>query len=472
MLDHQQRQDERATGNEDTPLFTDLCADSDDAVPMQVESLCVNCKQNGITRILCTNIPFYRQVIVISFSCEHCGYSNNELQSGEAAQGITRILCTNIPFYRQVIVISFSCEHCGYSNNELQSGEAAQEHGVEITLRVRSAVDLNRQVVKSEYAEIEIKELELSVPPKTQTGEITTVEGVLRRVINGLNQDQLQRRETDPENAEKIDRFIEKIENLLNLQDVFTLRIRDVSGNSFVQNPNPLHVDEQCVIVRFSRNLADNKLLGLVEDDAENEDAKNEVLRFTTDCPNCGAPTETCMKPTDIPFFATVILMCTVCDACGYKSNEVKSGAADVDFARDVLKSESCSMSIPELDLAVGPGALSGRFTTVEGLLVATRDQLKEQGQFFLGDSTGDEDAKRMQEFLDKFEQILQFKMKIHLVLDDPTGNSYIQGLNAPMDDSRLTKDFYERTDEQNDELGLNDMKTENYGELETVKEE
>ncbi|VDK63404.1 unnamed protein product [Gongylonema pulchrum] len=81
----------------------------------------------------------------------------------------------------------------------------------------------------------------------------------------------MQRRETDPENAEKIDRFIEKIENLLNLQDVFTLRIRDVSGNSFVQNPNPLHVDEQCVIVRFSRNLADNKLLGLVEDDAENE---------------------------------------------------------------------------------------------------------------------------------------------------------------------------------------------------------
>lgn len=45
-------------------------------------------------------------------------------------QGITRILCTRIPFYRQIIVMSFSCGHCGYSNNELQSGEAAQVNSI------------------------------------------------------------------------------------------------------------------------------------------------------------------------------------------------------------------------------------------------------------------------------------------------------------------------------------------------------
>lgn len=39
------------------------------------------------------------------------------------------------------------------------------------------------------------------------------------------------------------------------------------------------------------------------------------------------------------------------------------------------------------------------------------------------------------------------------------------------MDDNRLQKDFYERTNEQNDELGLNDMKTENYAQLDTVNE-
>lgn len=56
----------------------------------------------------------------------------------------------------------------------------------------------------------------------------------------------------------------------------------------------------------------------------------------------------------------------------------------DIDLARDVLKSDTCSMSIPELDLEVGPGALSGRFTTVEGLLVATRDQLKVHTFYYL----------------------------------------------------------------------------------------
>ncbi|KAK6107463.1 ZPR1 zinc-finger domain family protein [Brugia pahangi] len=443
------------TDSTDDKIFYELSADNEDAAPMEVESLCVNCHENGITRILCTRIPFYRQIIVMSFSCGHCGYSNNELQSGEAAQ----------------------------------------EHGIEIVLCVKNMSDWNRQVIKSEYAEIEIKELELIIPPKSQSGEITTVEGILQRVISGLSQDQNRRRQCYPESAEKIDGFIKRVKRLIDLQGKFTLRIRDVSGNSFVQNPFPFHVDPQCSVTHFSRNLADKKLLGFVADDVEEEDsapfqsyddAKNEVLRFATDCPNCGVPTETCMKPTDIPYFTTVILMCTTCDACGWKSNEVKSGAAirdhgcrltvliekEIDLARDVLKSDTCSMSIPELDLEVGSGALSGRFTTVEGLLVATRDQLKEQGDFFLvGDSRSEAENDRMKNFLDNFEQILLLRKKVHLILDDPTGNSYIQSLNAPMDDNRLRKEFYDRTNEQNDELGLNDMKTENYSQLETINE-
>ncbi|VDO49579.1 unnamed protein product [Onchocerca flexuosa] len=74
------------TDGTDDRIFSELSADNEDVTPMEVESLCVNCHQNGITRILCTRIPFYRQIIVMSFSCAHCGYSNNELQSGEAAQ--------------------------------------------------------------------------------------------------------------------------------------------------------------------------------------------------------------------------------------------------------------------------------------------------------------------------------------------------------------------------------------------------
>lgn len=53
--------------------------------------------------------------------------------------------------------------------------------------------------------------------------------------------------------------------------------------------------------------------------------------------------------------------------------------------------------------------------------------------------------------------------------MDDPAGNNYLQNLYAPDDDPQMTVEEYERTHEQNEELGLNDMKTENYEEEATV---
>lgn len=52
----------------------------------------------------------------------------------------------------------------------------------------------------------------------------------------------------------------------------------------------------------------------------------------------------------------------------------------------------------------------------------------------------------------------------VTLILDDPSGNSYVQALtdDGSLDD-RLKITKYTRTYEQNDELGINDMKTENY---------
>jgi zinc finger protein len=47
--------------------------------------------------------------------------------------------------------------------------------------------------------------------------------------------------------------------------------------------------------------------------------------------------------------------------------------------------------------------------------------------------------------------------------LDDPLANSYIQNLYAPDPDPNMTIEMYERTWDQNEELGLNDMKVEGY---------
>ena len=47
--------------------------------------------------------------------------------------------------------------------------------------------------------------------------------------------------------------------------------------------------------------------------------------------------------------------------------------------------------------------------------------------------------------------------------MDDPLANSYMQNIYAPDSDPNMTVETYERTFEQNEELGLNDMKVEDY---------
>lgn len=85
-------------------------------------------------------------------------------------QGKTRLLLTKIPFYKDVVVISFTCEQCGYQNNEIQSGAPVAELGVRYILTVETLDDLNRQVVKSDYASIKIPMVDFEIPSKSQSG--------------------------------------------------------------------------------------------------------------------------------------------------------------------------------------------------------------------------------------------------------------------------------------------------------------
>lgn len=68
-----------------------------------------------------------------------------------------------------------------------------------------------------------------------------------------------------------------------------------------------------------------------------------------------------------------------------------------------------------------------------------------------------------MERFISDLELILQGSKKATLILDDPAGNSYIQSLSDDGPDDRLKITRYERNFEQNEELGVNDMKVENY---------
>jgi len=184
------------------------------------------------------------------------------------------------------------------------------------------------------------------------------------------------------------------------------------------------------------------------------------------------------MKPTEIPFFKSIIVMCTSCDNCGHRSNEVKSGngisakgikyilkLVDVsDLNRDILKSETASFEIPEIDFVMNEGTLGGKFTTIEGLLKDCIEQLSKSNPFTVGDSNDHSFPSKMREFLKTLEKIQNGEMlNITVILDDPCGNSYLQNVYAPESDPNLQEIHYERTFDQNEILGINDINTEDY---------
>lgn len=80
------------------------------------------------------------------------------------------------------------------------------------------------------------------------------------------------------------------------------------------------------------------------------------------------------------------------------------------------------------MELSVGPHALGGRFTTVEGLITAMKEQLYDPTtSHIFGDSKDKAASEQFENFLNKLDAILDNKLEATIVLNDPCGNSYIQ---------------------------------------------
>ena len=76
----------------------------------EIESLCMRCHNQvgwlegrfalmhakGVTRLLLTSIPYFKEIVVSSFRCEHCGHRDTEIQSAGEIQRTcspAKILC-------------------------------------------------------------------------------------------------------------------------------------------------------------------------------------------------------------------------------------------------------------------------------------------------------------------------------------------------------------------------------------------
>lgn len=170
-------------------------------------------------------------------------------------EGETRLLLTTIPFFKDVIVSSFSCEECGYRNTGVENSGKLAEFGKDMTFTVTSKADLGRDIVRGEWASTYVPELELEIPC-TRKGYMSTLEGFLTSFRDDLAMAQPLRKIQNPEYAEQIEKFIAKLDKYINADDdifPFTFRLVDPSGNSFIQNPNAPNPDPNLNIKKFSR---------------------------------------------------------------------------------------------------------------------------------------------------------------------------------------------------------------------------
>ncbi|OAE33112.1 hypothetical protein AXG93_862s1040 [Marchantia polymorpha subsp. ruderalis] len=429
---------------------------SSDAPLYAIESLCMRCRENGTTRFLLTKIPHFREVVLMAFECPHCSERNNEIQfAGKLApQGCTYTL--NVPTGDKTV--------------------------------------LNRQVVKSDSGTIKIPELEFEVPPDAQRGTLSTVEGVLMRAAEELAALQEERRRVDPKMAEALDAFLVKLKECSTGNQAFTFIIDDPSGNSFIENPYAPSRDPLLSTHYYDRTSEQQEQLGFLSekngDEASaaqtegpvivgttngNEHSTEEKQRYTpagtTKLPHGSVGAERAHRAIAEGSSAEIAATLFKYSA----PEELKPGGSipkkgkkitlqvksKRDLSRDVIKSDSAMVIVPEVELELSPGTLGGLVTTVEGLICQISESLKRVHGFSIGDSADPWRKNKWQDFDNHLKKLLECEEEWSLVLDDALANSFIAPATDDFEaDTQLISEDYERSWDQDEELGLHDMDT------------
>ena len=159
-------------------------------------------------------------------------------------------------------------------------------------------------------------------------------------------------------------------------------------------------------------------------------------------CPQCGgADASTMLAMNDeIPYFGEHTQITVLCDSCGWKhtdfipSDGEKPGFSslvvddgDKTMAR-VVRSSSCTIRIPELDLEVSPGgSSSGYVTNIEGVIRRFENAIE---TVIRGDEDGGVTDTALQ-ILESLQRVKDGSGKVSVELLDPKGRSQIIHLDA-----------------------------------------
>ena len=115
-----------------------------------------------------------------------------------------------------------------------------------------------------------IPELEFEIPAATQKGTITTLDGLLGDAAENLRALQPQRHEQQPETAQAIDAFLDKLDKCTSGQQTFQFVLDDPAGNSYIESPDgDVPADTALRVEHYERTREQSMAVGLSVPDEE-----------------------------------------------------------------------------------------------------------------------------------------------------------------------------------------------------------
>ncbi len=163
---------------------------------------------------------------------------------------------------------------------------------------------------------------------------------------------------------------------------------------------------------------------------------EEQLTEMIIKCPACGieGKAKSIMKELEIPHFGKVLETSIQCPECGFKHNDIialeqKDPAKYVleinknTLTVRVVRSQSATVTIPEVGIKVEPGPKSeGYVTNVEGMLNRFEDAVKKALQLF-----DDEESQiNGKNTLDHIQELKNGNKTATLIIQDPFGQSNI----------------------------------------------
>jgi C4-type Zn-finger protein len=134
----------------------------------------------------------------------------------------------------KLTLFSTSCHTCKTKKVHATVGEATARHTATcITVEVSRLLDLDRDIVKSEFARVEIPEVGLELAQGTLGGKYTTIKGLIDAIVEDISNSAMNFGGSQA----KLDAFLDNLRDLEEVKEPWTLMISDDMGRSFVGGP-------------------------------------------------------------------------------------------------------------------------------------------------------------------------------------------------------------------------------------------